>query len=158
MIVQRRGKNVALVGAVVQAVLAGVLLAVWSSTQSESAFACALFLSAGVLLWLIAGLLFYCRQLAQREALEVEQIASGAASTIFERQGADLHPAADRVKFMERWIAPGFTLLFAAIQATIAVFMVRYLTTQGPERLDNALAATVFTGLAMFAGIATTSL
>lgn len=152
MIVQRRGKNVALVGAVVQMVLSAVMLAIWLTTDSESAMACTWFLATGVLLWLMAGLLFYCRQMERREALEVEQIAAGGTSTIFERQGADMRPAAHRVKFMERWIATGFTLLFAAAQVTIALFMIRYLRTQSAQALENTVPGLIFTALAAFVG------
>lgn len=151
MIVQQRGKNIALIGAILQTALSAVMLTIWLTTGSRSAMACTWFMSAGVLLWLMAGLVFYCRQMERREAAEGEEIAAGGASTIFQRQGDDLHPAASRVKFVQKWIAPGFTLLLAAGQLAIGGFMIRYLAGQSGQMLTHSATGTIFTFLAAFA-------
>jgi modulator of FtsH protease HflK len=155
MIVQRRGKNIALIGAVLQTVLSGVMLAIWLATDSLAAMACTWFLAVGVLIWLMAGMVFYCRQMERREALEGEEIAAGSKSTIFQREGDDLHPAANRVRFIERWIAPSFALLLAVGQFLIVFFMARMLkdarVAEAPFLMHPG-AGIIFALLAGFAG------
>ena len=119
---QRRGKRLALIGAVLQMVLCVALMGVWMGTRSDAALASMWFLVAGVPLWLMAAILFYCRQLAAREAQEIEEIAAhgGAQGAIFERAEAlEQRPAARRVAWADKWLAPSFTLLWMAFQARV---------------------------------------
>jgi regulator of protease activity HflC (stomatin/prohibitin superfamily) len=90
---------------------------------------------AGVPVWLMVALLFYTRQLEAREAAELEELASGRSGTVFEGERADeVRPAAQRRAWMERWVVPAFTLLWAGAHAVTGVFVLRALG-QG-ERVD----------------------
>ena len=127
---QRRAKNVAIAGAVLQGVLAAVMLGLWLGLQraSASAMACMFFLAGAPALWLMTAVLFYCRQLQRREERELEDIASAARPTIFEQEpGVLLRPAEARLAWMERWITPLFTLLWAGYNAGIGVLVLRFL-------------------------------
>ena len=140
MITQKRGKNVAIAGTVGQLLLAGVVMTIWLWTNSLAAMTCTVFILCGLPLWLIAVLLFYCRQLERKEAIEFEQLAAqgAAAATIFKSDdGVDVRPAAARVAFVERWIVPIFTLCWAGLQITGGAFMVRYLLTQNVHLIAN---------------------
>ena len=56
---QRRGKSVAVTGAVLQLLFTAVMLAIWLWTGSLSAMTCTWVLAAGLPLWLMAAVLFY---------------------------------------------------------------------------------------------------
>ncbi|MCK4601330.1 MAG: hypothetical protein KAU28_02615, partial [Phycisphaerae bacterium] len=76
MLTQRRGKNVALAALILQLVFTAVMVVVWLWTHSLSAMSTALLLAGGVAFWLMVAVLFYCRELAQREEFELEEIAA----------------------------------------------------------------------------------
>ena len=123
---QKRGRNVALMGAMLQTAFAVVMviIAVW--TKSPSAWACAWLLGGGLALWLMTALLMYCRQLAEREAAELEQLSQeqGDPSTIFTDEQASAHRTAQkRVDVMLRWVAPAFTVLWAAFNGAVGYWM-----------------------------------
>jgi regulator of protease activity HflC (stomatin/prohibitin superfamily) len=129
MIVQKRGKNTAVAGTVLQAAFTGVMLVIWLATHSLSALSSMLMLVGGVAVWFLSAMLFYCRQLERREAVELEEIRSQAGETGIFRGGAggEPRPAAARVAFTERWIVPIFTLLWAGYHAAIGVLLLRRL-------------------------------
>ncbi|MHC4294141.1 MAG: SPFH domain-containing protein, partial [Planctomycetota bacterium] len=140
MIASRRGKNVALTGALGQLGFTAVMLIIWIWTGSLSAMSCMLLLVSGIPLWVMVTLMFYCRHLERREAVELEElIAQGATrGTIFETpDGEQLRPAAERIAFLDRWIVPVFTLLWAGGIVTVAVLLVRYLRWAPPAEIDN---------------------
>ncbi len=139
MITQRRGKNVALAGIAVQFLLAAVVLIVWRWTNCLAAMSAMLWILAGLPLWFMVALLFYCRQLARTEALELEEIkAQGAGrASIFEQSGRQLQPAAARAAFMDRWITPIFTLLWAGLQVALGVLVLRYVLNQPLREIQN---------------------
>jgi regulator of protease activity HflC (stomatin/prohibitin superfamily) len=139
---QRRAKNVAISGAVLQTVLSAVMLALWLALQraSASALACLFFLAGAALLWLMTAVLFYCRQLQRREERELEEIAATATTAIFEQEAGLLRPAEARLAWMERWIAPAFTLLWAAYNAGAAVFVFRHLLSGQAQELSSGTA------------------
>jgi len=152
-VTHNRGRNVAIVGAVLQLVLTVVALLLWFWTRSQAALACGGMLGGGVPLWLVAALLFYCRQLERREALEMEEIAAqGGSGTIFERPGGELGPSAARLRWFERWIVPLFTLLWAGYHVGVGVLMLRYLSWTAQSDIANAGQGVLFAVLLAFMG------
>ena len=130
MMEQRRGRNVAITGAIFQFIFTAVLVAIWMVTGSLAAMACIWMLAGGGMLWLMLIILFYCRQLARREQMELAEIAaqSSTGQTIFETEKDLKHiPATARLRFVERWIVPVFTLLWAAFHAAVGVWTLRIL-------------------------------
>lgn len=124
---QNRGKNVALAGAILQTAFTATLVVVFLMTGSRSAWATAWMLGGGIPLWLIVANLFYCRKLQAQEEVEMEEIAARAeeGSSLFEGADADeIRPAAARVRFMERWVVPIFTLLWAGYHVGIGLWLV----------------------------------
>ncbi|MCK5114552.1 MAG: hypothetical protein KAR11_07310 [Phycisphaerae bacterium] len=126
---QKRGKNVALVGAVLQATVTIVAVIIWQLTGSKTVLTGIWFLLGGLPLWGLTMLLFYARQLAEQENIELETITAAAgAETIFSEGGEmQLRPAQSRVILLEKWVVPLFTLLFAAYQAALVIVMFRHL-------------------------------
>jgi len=158
---QRRGKNIAVTGFVVQLVLSGVLLLVWKLTYSLAAMSLGWMMVSGSLLWLMSAILFYVRQLACQENLELEQISRQAdAGSIFEANDLSLRPAAKRVAFVLKWVAPVFSLILALylIGAGLAVMRSIWLTPSDVLPVSQAQAsllticifATVGLGFAAF--------
>ena len=124
---QRRGKKAAILGLVFQVVLSTVMLVVWLQTDSLSAMAAFWLLLGGAALWLMAAVLFYCRQLQQQEVMELEEIATAPSSgAIFDAQERALRPAANRLTWILRWIVPIFTLLFATYNIALSSIGLRY--------------------------------
>ena len=129
MIAQGRGKTVAAAGVVFQVIFTTVMIVVLLWTRSSAAISAAIFLAGGVGLWAMLTLLFYCRLLERREAVELEEIrAGGGEATIFgEGDDAELRIAARRVAWVERWLTPIFTLLLAGYYIASGVMVWRYL-------------------------------
>ncbi len=146
---QNRGKNIALVGAVLQAAFTMVLLIVSRRTGSYAAEASAWYMLAGVLVWLMTALLFYSRRLEMQERQELQLLAArGESGGIFERdRDLSLHPAEMRVRFIEKWIVPSFTLLLGGYYAVVGyrVFTVVRLAARQPvEPLVNIAEGMLF--------------
>lgn len=153
MILQRRGKNIAIAGAILQFVFTAVMGVIWLWTGSLSAASCVLFLAGGVGLWLMVAVLFYCRQLQRREAMELEEIAAGgaASSSIFERADSlEVRPAAARAAWMERWAVPVFTLLWAGYHFAVGALILRYLLSAEALEPANAAQGALFAVLIAF--------
>ena len=150
---QKRGKNVALLGAGLQTLFVVVMLIVASWTRSAAALACVWILAAGVPVWLMTVAVFYCQQLQRREAVELDDLAGegGAAGTIFEGEQLDAHrAAAARVRFVYRWVVPIFTLLWAAGNAAAAYTMLQWVRRAGESLAANAAPASLFAVLVGF--------
>ena len=152
MIVYQRGKNVALIGAVLQFIFAAVMLAIGVWTEFISARLCGLFMAVGTLVWLVAAVLFYCYQLHRREEMELSELAAAGADSnaIFEAGTAEMHPAAIRVKFMEKWIAPGFTVFWAVLLAVMGVLELRNLSWQHATAEPTSAPAALFAVMVAF--------
>ncbi len=153
MMQQKRGKNVALAGAVLQTVFAAVMLVVWLWTHSVAAMAVLWMLVGGVPAWLMVALLFYCREMEQREALELEEISArgGEEGRIFEGEAQrELRLAARRLRFMERWGTRLFTLLWIAYHATAAILVLRYLNDRLPAPIASGAEGALFSVLIAF--------
>ena len=149
----KRGKNVAITGTILQLVFSAGMLAIWLYTGSLAAMACTWALAAGVLLWLMVVVLFYCRQLAGQEEIELAEIAShGEKGTIFEDEGgAGMHPAASRLATMERWVVPIFTVLWACGLAAVGLLTIKHVAAlEVFESLAGVGAAELFVVLIAF--------
>ncbi|MBN1943532.1 MAG: hypothetical protein JW849_09600 [Phycisphaerae bacterium] len=148
---QKRGRNVALAGAAMQAVATVVALIVWRTTGSVAALSSLWLLLGGVLLWGVTMLLFYARQLELQEEAELQEIAQ--RDTIFDENGVVDRPARRRLAALRQWAVPIFTLLFAGYHATLAILMLRYVRGLEVSALNSAGPGAGFlgiVGMAMF--------
>jgi regulator of protease activity HflC (stomatin/prohibitin superfamily) len=120
---QNRGKNIALIGAGLQSAFALVLLIVARRTVSYAAEASMWYMLGGVLVWLMTALLFYCRKLELQEQQELEDLAArGETGGIFQHdRDLSLRPAQARVRFIEKWVVPAFTLLLGSYYAAVGL-------------------------------------
>ena len=155
MMQHRHGKVVALIGAVLQAVFAAVLLVIWLWTGAAAAMSAMWFVVAGLPAWLMTAVIFYCRQLEQREELEFQEIGEQtAAETIFRGEGEQrLRLARQRLAFVTGWGVGIFTFLWLALHAGLAFLILRYLNTADAAEVITAPAqGTLFVALVAFVG------
>ena len=145
----KRGRNVALVGAVLQAIFALLAVILWRTTGSRAMFTTWWLLLGGLPLWLMTALLFYVRMLAEREARELEELAAGAdESRLFSQaERLEMRPAERRVAFMERWAVRGLTLAMAAYQITLGMLMVQRLRATDATTPEGSGPAAAFLAL-----------
>ncbi len=169
MMVEKRGKNIAVAGGVAQLVIAAVMAITWVWTGSLAAMSSMLLSLGGIPLWGMVALLLYCHHLARREEAELRELAEQGTTrgTIFEsEEGVELRPAADRVAFMEKWVVPIFTLLWAGLHVVLAVVILRELGampfrdmllgadgTATLHKVYNAQPAVLIVGVVGFAAI-----
>jgi regulator of protease activity HflC (stomatin/prohibitin superfamily) len=153
MIQLRRGRNVAVFGGVAQLAFAAVLLVMWLWTRSWAAMACLWLSAGGVGVWAMAALVLYCRQLARQEALELEEIAAGeGAASLFEGDTQrELRAASRRLRFVERWGVPIFTLLWAGYHVAAGVLVLRAVSAGPAPATNNAAQGALFVILTTFA-------
>jgi len=152
---EKRGKNVSILGAAVQIALTGVMVIIWRLTGSAAAMACTWLLGGGLGLWLMVALLFYCRQLKRIEEMELAEIAAsgGETGTIFEHPGAAAEaPAAAREAWMNRWMVPLFTFVWAGYNVAIALMLSRQLIGRAPRELTNIPQGVLFSLVIAFVG------
>ena len=151
---QERGKHVALGGLALQAVLTIAAVILWRMTSAGSLQVTFWLLLGTLPVWLMTVLLFYARQLEAREQLEQEELAaSGQEAGMFDQaEQGQLSPAAQRVRFMQRWIVPLVTLLVAAYAALIGLWMLRSAGGETPamDRTGQAAALAVVCGFGAF--------
>lgn len=122
----KRGQMVAIGGLVLQLGLIG--LAVWLRLgQAPAALPALWLIAAPVPMWLLTVILFYSRFLQRREEAELAELAArpGAESIFIESEDKQVHVAANRVRWLERWLVPVFTLLLAAYHIGLGVLLVR---------------------------------
>jgi regulator of protease activity HflC (stomatin/prohibitin superfamily) len=127
------------------------LVGAWSQFMALGAVSW-LALSA-VMIWLVLALQFRQRALAEREKLDMGQLAQDhQTSTIF--QAGDervnlLAVAQRRLEVFERWFLPVFAILIAIYQVTMGILlMVRLETELETEGRRALIAAVVATGVA----------
>jgi regulator of protease activity HflC (stomatin/prohibitin superfamily) len=154
LLTQTRGRNVALLGAVVQLALAAVVLGLWMWTRSHLTLVTAIATGGGVLLWLMVALVFHVRRLEAMESLELDQLATGQAGMFDRTDQAQLRPMRARAAWVERWLAPAFTLVWAAFHAAVGQWALRGLLTASDADVpaDSAAPALMFAVLLAFVG------
>ena len=147
---QNRGKNIALAGTVLQVAFTLTLLVIALKTGSRAAMTAMWYFIGGVGVWLMTSLLFYSRRLEQQEQQELDELAvKGDSGGLFQRgRDLSLRPAATRVRFIEKWIVPGFTLVlggYYAVMGTVVLMGVRFQAgQQGIGPMQNLGAGILF--------------
>ncbi|MCD4831958.1 MAG: hypothetical protein K8R02_09185 [Anaerohalosphaeraceae bacterium] len=84
---------------------------------------------AAVIIWAVLVVQFYLRKLAEQEKLDTAQLAaSGSSDTIFEAQKnhAEMFAVAqNRLNVFEKWFLPFFSLVVAAYEIGIGIYLIR---------------------------------
>ncbi len=142
----KRGQRVAIFGLVVQLALMALAVLLLRATGSPAAKAVLWLIILPLPLWVMTLLMFYCQWLARREADELQQLASrpGQAESIFRDEEGEIHPAANRLKWMQRYLAPSFTLLLAGCHALVGIYLLRRLISADTDVTSLTKPAAIF--------------
>ena len=133
MLASQRGQKVALTGLVAHLlVLTPLAVALRWFTGTPAAVVAMWLVLAPLGLWVITLVLFYCRFLERREAAELEHLAARGESPegIFAGQEEQAHVAATRLRWMQRYLVPAFTLAFAAYHIAMGLVLARWVIFQ----------------------------
>ena len=149
---QRRGKNIAIFGAILQAMFTVVLLVLWQMTNSEALLAGMWLSLGGVLTWIFTAVFFYASQLEQIEILETAELTEKSASIFDSKSDLALKPAAKRMVVFEKVAAPIVTILLAIYNAGLGYVIFQSLGGLKPTSGQTNPAAAVFLVLVGFGG------
>lgn len=151
---QKRGKNIAIAGLVIQSAITVVAAVVWRMSGSHAALSAIWLLLGGVPLWLFTAVFFYARQLQRIEEIEIRELAdSAAADGMFGGEDAgQMTPARKRVAFMRSWLMPGLSVVMAGYHVTMAALVIHQLKErENGGELSGVAAAAAFLSICMFA-------
>jgi modulator of FtsH protease HflK len=137
-----RGTRVAMIAAGFHVAFTVVMWIVAGWAHSAAAGACALMLSEGLALWLMTALLFYARQLADREAHEIAALAESTSASIFEGDTLSVQQVAQRrLESITRWGVPIFTLLWAGLNGLAGWSLYRAIPAEATVDVVDAVPA-----------------
>ncbi|MCK4341655.1 MAG: hypothetical protein KAY37_08030 [Phycisphaerae bacterium] len=130
-----RSRRASLGGLFLQMAAFFAVLAMYYLTRSQATYGLAWYMLGGVPIWFATLLVFRQRELAALEALDLEELrrekqATGGGEAIFgEEGGAGLgfRVAENRLKWMQRWLIPGFGLATVVYLALMGLFLWRRL-------------------------------
>ena len=128
-----RSRRASVGGLLLQLVAFAGLLALAMATKSAAVYQLAWFLLGGVPLWFVALLVFRQRELAALEALDLEELrrekqATGGGEALFGAEaagGLGFRVAEARLRWMQRWLVPGFGVATALYLAVMGVVLWR---------------------------------
>ena len=137
-----RSRRAALGGLVVQIVAFAALFALGKATNSWATYHLSWFVLGGVPIWFVSLLVFRQRELAALEALDLEELRrekrAGGGEALFgeeEAGGLGFRVAAARLRWMQRWLVPGFGLATALYLTAAGIWLWRSLTT--PQTVEG---------------------
>ncbi len=124
-----RSRRASLGGLLLQLVAFATTLALALVSGSAATGQLAWYLLGGVPLWFVALLVFRQRELADLEALDLEELrrekqATGGGEALFgdEAGGVGFRVAEARLRWMQRWLIPGFGLANAIYLAAMGLW------------------------------------
>jgi membrane protease subunit HflK len=124
----------ALLGLIVQAIVAILLLVVGAWANLVSIMAAGWYAIGGLPLWLCLSIVFMQHQRERREALESEQLGGGSA-TIFDQSEDNLTIENRRLASQYKWLVPLMSFLVAAYLIGIAIWLYSW----GPSPITDEL-------------------
>ncbi|MBN1804680.1 MAG: protease modulator HflK [Sedimentisphaerales bacterium] len=125
----KRPEHISIVSLILSVVFFGIafFLGRWSGFFAISAVSWLILSST--LIWLVLSVQFHQRSLAEQEKLDMGQLARDEkASAIFQASGerADLFATAQRhLQILEKWFIPIFSVLIAAYQIGLGLYLLR---------------------------------
>ncbi len=157
MMEQKRGRNVAIAGLVLQFLFAAAMAIVFFTTDSRAALLAAASLTAGIPLWMMVTILLYTEQLVAQEQAELEELqkAGAESASIFQTpEGEEVRRAGSRLKLLRKWVTPIFTLIWVGTISggAIALTSLALAWTGEGHQLSNAVPGTVASVLVAFVG------
>ena len=155
-ITSRRAERVAVAG-LIFSILFYITVSIFGFlTKSLAVAAFGWLILAGLFVWLVLVFTFHLRSLAEREKLDMAQLAAtDQGETIFQggagRQ-ALLHVAGQRLKVFEKWFIPSFSILIAVYEISIGLYLFYRVRSEdfAVGRINNPQLALVFMVMVAF--------
>jgi len=151
---QKRGRNIAIAGLIVQSVMTLVIAIVMGMTGSLAAMPVLWILLGGIPLWLFTVIFFYARQLQRREEIELEELSGpDSGSGIFgDEEAEQLKIARRRVDFLRKWMMPAVTLSMAVYHVVMSFVVMNSIKGEdGTGVIFGVAPASAFIVLCIFA-------
>lgn len=122
-----RARNVSLYGLAIQIVLGLALLLYGIYGHDHVGLTAAAYVLTGAVVWLTLAVLFDQHRRERIETLEAEAFAASdaAASSVFEEGARDLRLAAARLRWMQRFLVPGVSVLVGALLVGLGLLQFR---------------------------------
>ncbi len=135
----RRASSVSLLGLILQVVLTIAMLLYWIYAHDTVGALGTVFLSTGIIIWMIQLLVYDQHRRERIEALEADQLAAtgAAAASAFEGVSDDLRVAARRLVFIQKWIVPASGVIVAAINIYFGIGGARGWTSDQSSNMYN---------------------
>jgi len=125
----KRAEHVALAALILSGLFFGIALLIGLWSKFFAVYAVSWLILAAVLIWFVLCLQFHQRALAERENLDMGQLAKGEEdTTIFRAEGerATLFAVAQRrLEIFEKWFIPILSGIIAAYQFAIGLYLLR---------------------------------
>lgn len=125
----KRAEHVALASLILSVIFFGVAFFLGRWSGAFAVFALSWLILAAAVIWFILCLQFHQRSLAEREKLDMSQLAKDEqSSTIFQAKGerATLFAVAQRrLAIFEKWFIPIFSIVIAVYQIAIGLYLLK---------------------------------
>lgn len=147
MQINKRGRNVALLGLLLQSLLVVLAIALWYVSRCSAAWPALWVTIAPLPIWLLTVVLFHARFLARREEHELEQInkRGGLSASIFQGEdGGASRVAANRVHVIEKWFVTVVTVVVATNLVSLGLLFLKWLKVPNDQTLLGNASACMF--------------
>jgi len=151
----RRATMISLVGMLVQAGVALLMLIYAQYADDHAAVSASILFGSGIIVWFMLLLVYDQHRRERIEALEAEQLASagGASASAFSETGDEHRVAARRLALIHKWIVPLGGVIFAAINIGFGLARLRDWNAFSSDETfvysTNIVGATLAIGLAI---------
>jgi len=151
----RRASLICIVGLVIQVFVALLMLIYSIYSGDHGARSASILFGSGVIVWAILLFVYDQHRRERVEAMEAEQLAGagGASASAFSDASDDLRVAARRLVFIQKWIVPISSVVFAAINIFMGIARLKswnvYSSGETFTYNTNIIGATLAIGLAI---------
>jgi modulator of FtsH protease HflK len=125
----KRAEYLSIAGLILSVIFFGIIYAIGRWSGSFAVVAASWQVVTGVLVWFLLLLQFHQRSLAEREKLDLAQLArTGDENTIFEaeqEQKQMFAVAQRRLAAFEKWVVPFFAILVGVYQVGLGMMLIR---------------------------------
>lgn len=120
----RKATSVALLGLVIQTLLAVALVTYGVLARDHAGLTAAMMVGLGLPIWLTLAVVFDQHRRERVEAMEADRLAEveGGNSSVFEGQAAEFRVAAKRVQFLHRFVVPAVSLATGAAMIGVGLW------------------------------------
>jgi len=144
----KRAEYIALFSLILSVVFFGISLFLGQWSGFIAIYMVSWLILSGALIWLVLVIQFHQRALSEQEKLDMSQLAKDeAAPTIFQAKAerADLFAVAQRrLEILEKWFIPIFSVVIAAYEIFIGLYLLKATRTEAVIEQKQPLLCAIF--------------